>query len=49
LTRQGDGTIPERRALLESHYHMVRARIQELRDNLAVIEHKIHIYSQVEA
>lgn len=48
LQRQGEATIAERLALLESHRRASQKQIQELSDNLAVIEHKIKYYSEKE-
>ncbi|MEV6119751.1 MerR family transcriptional regulator [Streptomyces sp. NPDC052077] len=44
LVREGDDTFPERRELLESTRRDVLARIAELRDTLAVLDHKIGFY-----
>lgn len=48
LQRQGGDTLVERLALLEEHRREVKKRIQELERNLAVIEHKIEYYSEVQ-
>ena len=48
LQRQDGDTLAERLALLEEHRREVKKRIQELEDNLAVIEHKIGYYSEVQ-
>ena len=48
LQRQSDDTLAERLALLEEHRREVKKRIQELERNLAVIEHKIGYYSEVQ-
>jgi DNA-binding transcriptional MerR regulator len=45
LMREGDHTIPERRALLEAHREAVRERMEELRDSLRVLDRKIHNYA----
>ncbi|GGR74540.1 MerR family transcriptional regulator [Streptomyces aureoverticillatus] len=45
LVREGDHTFARRRELLERTRHDVRARIAELQDTLAVLDHKIDIYS----
>ncbi|EPH42458.1 MerR family transcriptional regulator [Streptomyces aurantiacus] len=45
LVREGDHTFAQRRDLLEQTRHDVRARIAELQDTLAVLDHKIDIYS----
>jgi DNA-binding transcriptional MerR regulator len=44
LVAAGPGNEPERLALLESHHADVSARIAELQDNLAVVDHKIDVY-----
>jgi DNA-binding transcriptional MerR regulator len=49
LVRDGDGTYPERRALLESTRRDVLRRIAELRDTLAVLDRKIDHYAQKRA
>ncbi|GAB4460727.1 MAG: MerR family transcriptional regulator [Armatimonadaceae bacterium] len=46
LYLQGDDTLPERQRILEDHYCAVRARIEELQQNLGVIEYKIALYAQ---
>jgi hypothetical protein len=43
--REGDHTFGERCALLEATRRDVRARIAELQDTLAVLDHKISIYA----
>ncbi|WP_309051756.1 MerR family transcriptional regulator [Streptomyces sp.] len=45
LVRAGEHTHPERRELLETTRRDVLARIAELRDTLAVLDHKIGFYS----
>ncbi|MFD5703507.1 MerR family transcriptional regulator [Streptomyces lasiicapitis] len=45
LVREGDHTFARRRDLLEQTRNDVRARIAELQDTLAVLDHKIDIYS----
>ncbi|WP_189935482.1 MerR family transcriptional regulator [Streptomyces sulfonofaciens] len=45
LVRQGDHTYAERRDLLEATRRDVLSRIAELRDTLAVLDHKINIYA----
>ncbi|MGH3585198.1 MAG: MerR family transcriptional regulator [Pseudonocardia sp.] len=44
LVRAGRGNEPARLALMEAHRHEVLARIAELQDNLALIDHKIDVY-----
>jgi DNA-binding transcriptional MerR regulator len=44
LVAEGDGTEPQRLALLERHRDAVRARVDELRSALAAIDLKIEIY-----
>ncbi|QKW06295.1 MerR family transcriptional regulator [Streptomyces sp. NA04227] len=45
LVRAGEGTFAERRDLLETTRRDVLARIAELQDTLAVLDHKISIYA----
>ncbi|MGW7263749.1 MerR family transcriptional regulator [Streptomyces sp. NPDC054842] len=45
LVREGDHTYGERCALLEATRRDVRARITELQDTLAVLDHKISFYA----
>ncbi|WP_431947146.1 MerR family transcriptional regulator [Actinacidiphila sp. bgisy167] len=45
LVRLGDQTLCARRELLESTRRDVRRRIAELRDTLAVLDHKIDTYA----
>ncbi|KPI03214.1 transcriptional regulator, MerR family [Actinobacteria bacterium OK074] len=45
LTREGDHTFPERHALLEATRRDVLARITELNDTLAVLDHKLKFYA----
>lgn len=44
LVREGDHTFHERQELLESTRRDVLARIAELQDTLAVLDHKIQFY-----
>jgi len=44
LLRRGDGTMAERRALLERHRREVRDRLMALEENLRMIEKKIAHY-----
>ncbi|WP_443052887.1 MerR family transcriptional regulator [Streptomyces sp. NBC_01186] len=46
LVRQGAQTFGERKALLETTREDVLRRIDELHDTLAVLNHKIDVYSQ---
>ncbi|HET6636856.1 MAG TPA: MerR family transcriptional regulator [Streptomyces sp.] len=48
LVRAGAQTYPERRELLESTREDVLRRIAELQDTLAVLNHKIGIYSDAD-
>jgi DNA-binding transcriptional MerR regulator len=48
LRRQGDGTLPERRQMLETHADEVQARIAELTQNWQAIKDKIETYKQME-
>jgi DNA-binding transcriptional MerR regulator len=45
LVRAGDHTAGERRDLLQAHREAVRQRIADLQTTLAVIDHKISLYS----
>jgi len=45
LVREGESTMPERHRLLVATRADVRARIAELRETLAVLDHKIGIYA----
>lgn len=46
LARAGEGTEPERLALLEEHRAAVRAELAEVRRHLAFIDRKIAIYEE---
>ena len=48
LVRGGDGTARERRELLEVHRDRVAAHIEELRRHLAVVDHKVSVYRDME-
>ncbi|MFI6102775.1 MerR family transcriptional regulator [Streptomyces sp. NPDC051310] len=45
LVREGEHTFEQRQELLERTRRDVRARIAELRDTLAVLDHKIDFYA----
>ncbi|MET8812978.1 MerR family transcriptional regulator [Streptomyces sp. NPDC004549] len=45
LVREGEGTYPQRKALLEDTRKDVLTRIAELRDTLAVLDFKISVYT----
>ena len=45
LLRRGDGTIAERRALLELHRDDIRERMATLNEHLRMIEKKIRLYA----
>ncbi|WP_433547836.1 MerR family transcriptional regulator [Streptomyces sp. CA-294286] len=45
LVREGEHTFEARRELLEATRRDVRARIEELRDTLAVLDYKIDLYA----
>ncbi|WP_409236110.1 MerR family transcriptional regulator [Streptomyces sp. PA5.6] len=45
LVREGEHTFPQRQELLEQTRRDVRARIAELQDTLAVLDHKIDNYA----
>lgn len=48
LARRGDGTIAERRALLEAHRDDVAAKLAEQQVHLAGIEKKVQMYLELE-
>jgi DNA-binding transcriptional MerR regulator len=48
LARAGTATAAERKALLLEHREEVAARIEHLRHDLAMIDHKIEIYDDIE-
>ena len=48
LAREGTGTATERKALLLSHRAEVVARMDQLRHDLELIDHKINIYDEIE-
>lgn len=48
LLRQGEGTIPERIALLEEHRRAVEDHIAELQHHLNAITEKINNYSRLQ-
>ncbi len=45
LVRQGEGTEPQRMALLQAHRDAVRAQLAEVQEHLAAIEMKIDVYA----
>jgi DNA-binding transcriptional MerR regulator len=45
LVRQGEGTEPQRMALLQAHRDAVRAQLAEVTEHLAAIEMKIDVYA----
>jgi DNA-binding transcriptional MerR regulator len=45
LVRQGEGTEPQRMALLRAHRDAVRAQLAEVTEHLAAIEMKIDVYA----
>jgi DNA-binding transcriptional MerR regulator len=45
LVRQGEGTEPQRLALLQAHRDAVRAQLAEAAEHLAAIEMKIDLYA----
>jgi DNA-binding transcriptional MerR regulator len=45
LVRAGDGTEPERLAMLQAHRDAVRAQLAEAAEHLAAIELKIDVYA----
>jgi DNA-binding transcriptional MerR regulator len=48
LARAGMATATERKALLVDHRAEVAARVERLRHDLAIIDHKIEIYDDIE-
>jgi DNA-binding transcriptional MerR regulator len=46
LVREGDGTEHARLALLKAHRQTVLARLAEVQDHLAAVDHKIEHYEQ---
>ncbi|MET9621258.1 MerR family transcriptional regulator [Streptomyces sp. NPDC006464] len=46
LVRQGPGNEHERLELLRRHEHRVEAQVQELRETLDVMRHKVRIYEE---
>jgi DNA-binding transcriptional MerR regulator len=48
LARQGTTTAAERKALLIAHRAEVVASVEQLKDNLAMIDHKIASYDDIE-
>ncbi|MET9652029.1 hypothetical protein ABZZ44_17385 [Streptomyces sp. NPDC006460] len=46
LVRQGPGNEHERLELLLRHEHRVEALVQELRETLDVMRHKVRIYEE---
>ncbi len=46
LVRDGEGNEQERLALLVAHRESVLAQLDEIRSNLAAIDHKIEIYTE---
>lgn len=45
LVREGDGTEPQRLAMLQAHRDAVRAQLAEAAEHLAAIELKIDVYA----
>jgi DNA-binding transcriptional MerR regulator len=48
LARNGDASARERKALLLKHRAEVAARVEQLREDLAMIDYKIEIYDEIE-
>lgn len=48
LARNGDASARERKALLLKHRAEVAARVEQLREDLAMIDYKIEIYDDIE-
>ncbi|WP_104987514.1 MerR family transcriptional regulator [Sorangium cellulosum] len=48
LVRRGEGTLAERRALLEAHRDDVAAKLAEQQAHLAIIERKVEYYRELE-
>jgi DNA-binding transcriptional MerR regulator len=47
--REGDSSVPQRRALLEGHTEGVRVHIAQLQECLAVLEDKVRFYRDLES
>lgn len=47
LTREGEGSVPQRLAVLQSHRDALRARLAQLTEHLAALDHKVEVYSLV--
>ena len=47
LQRQGEATLPERLAMLQSLRDQVEARMQELGEHLKLIHYKIEVYQRI--
>ncbi len=48
LARRGTATTAERKALLLAHRAEVASRVEQLHADLAMIDHKIEIYDEIE-
>ena len=48
LARKGNASARERKALLLKHRAEVAARVEQLREDLAMIDYKIEIYDDIE-
>jgi DNA-binding transcriptional MerR regulator len=49
LARNGEGTVPQRLAVLEAHRDALRARLEQLSGHLAALDHKVEVYSLIAA
>lgn len=48
LRAQGDGTIRARMELLAAHKKQMLDKIEQIRDNIALLDHKIELYKEME-
>lgn len=48
LRRQGAATYTERREMLEAHREVVRDRLRQMQDTLALMDRKVEIYETLE-
>ena len=49
LVREGDGSVPARRELLEAHQQTLQRQRREIDATLAVLERKLAVYGALEA
>ena len=48
LRRQGEATYSERRQMLEQHREAIREQLKQLTETLALMDHKVALYQQLE-